>query len=72
MATYKTAPSFTMDKKDFESYRAEIMKAVKIERMGLMSNGKILAWIDEELAKFGTPKIEKDLNKEEDTNSNGK
>jgi len=52
MAVYKSAPTFTMDKKDFESYRKLIMQSIKTARMALMSDGRILLWIDEELAKF--------------------
>ena len=55
MATYKSSPSFIMDEKDFRSYREQVMLSIKAERMALMSNGKILLWIDEELAKFKQP-----------------
>ena len=72
MATYKSAPTFTMDKSDFESYREQVMKSIKAERMALMSDGRILLWIDEELDRFGAAKVEKDLNKKEDSKSNGK
>ena len=52
MATYRSAPTFTMDKKDFESYRVQVMLSIKTNRMALMSDGRVLLWIDEELAKF--------------------
>ena len=52
MALYKSAPTFTMDKKDFEEYRKQIMTSIKVNRMALMSDGRILLWIDEELARF--------------------
>jgi len=52
MATYRSSPTFTMDKEDFESYRKQVMLSIKTQRMALMSDGRILAWIDEELAKF--------------------
>ena len=52
MSTYKSAPTFTMDKKDFEKYRVQVMNSIKINRMSLMSDGAILLWIDEELLKF--------------------
>ena len=57
MALYKSAPTFTMDKNDFEEYRLTLMDAIKRDRMMLMANGKILVWVDEELLKF--PKEEK-------------
>ena len=41
-----------MDKKDFEEYRKQIMTSIKVNRMALMSDGRILLWIDEELARF--------------------
>ena len=52
MATYKSAPTFTMDKKDFESYKKQVMLSIKTNRMALMSDGKVMLWIEEELAKF--------------------
>ena len=52
MATYKSAPTFTMDKADFVNYRKQVMSSIKIARMALMSDGRILLWIDEELARF--------------------
>lgn len=62
MATYKSAPTFTMDKKDFESYRKQIMLSIKTNRMALMSDGKILLWIDEELARFKPEEKKKESN----------
>lgn len=56
MANYKSSPTFEMDKKDFESYREQVMLSIKAERMALMSNGKVLIWIDEELKRFKNKK----------------
>ena len=59
MATFKSAPTFTMDEEDFKSYRKEILRGIKTERMALMANGRILLWVDEELAKFKPKEEEK-------------
>ena len=63
MVTYKSAPTFTMDKNDFDSYRKQVMLSIKTNRMALMSDGRILIWIDEELARFPKEEKTKDLNK---------
>lgn len=60
MAIYKTAPTFEMDKESFESYRDHVMTNIKNDRMNLMANGKVLLWIDEELAKFPEEKEKKE------------
>ena len=52
MAIYKSAPTFSMDKEDFKTYRKQVMSNIKQNRMALMSDGRILTWIDEELVKF--------------------
>lgn len=59
MATYKSAPTFHMDRKDFESYRTQVMLSIKTNRMALMSDGRVLLWIDEELAKLPEEKEDK-------------
>ena len=64
MALYRSAPTFTMDEKDFKSYREQIMLSIKTNRMSLMSDGRVLLWIDEELARFKKEEKKKDLNKD--------
>ena len=64
MALYRSAPTFTMDEKDFKSYREQIMLSIKTNRMSLMSDGRILIWVDEELARFKKEEKKKDLNKD--------
>ena len=59
MAVYKSAPTFTMDKADFDNYRKQVMLSIKTNRMALMSDGRILLWIDEELAKFPQENLDK-------------
>ena len=59
MAVYRSSPTFEMTKEDFKSYRVEVMKGIKTERMALMANGRILLWIDEELKRFEPKKEEK-------------
>jgi|TARA_R100000501_G_C2628714_1_gene123030 hypothetical protein len=49
---FKTAATFEFTREDWESYRETIMQSIKAERMALMSNGKVLSWVDEELAKL--------------------
>ena len=52
MATYKSAPTFSLDKEYFEEARTITLDLIMKGRFNLMSNGKTLVWIDEELAKF--------------------
>jgi len=49
---YKLTPTFTMEKKDLESYRAQVFQTIKVARMSLMSDGRVIEWLDEEIAKF--------------------
>ena len=57
MATYKSAPTFSLDKEYFEEARVITLDLIMKGRFNLMSNGRTLLWIDEELAKF--PKEDK-------------
>jgi len=69
MATYKSAPTFTLDKEYFEEARVITLDLIMKGRFNLMSNGKVLAWIDEELARFKPkkePTEKHPLNKAED------
>jgi len=52
MATYKTAPTFTLDKDTLVEYREILMKQIMYNRFVLMRDGRTIVWIDEELAKF--------------------
>ncbi len=59
MATYKSAPTFTLDQEYFEEARVITLDLIMKGRFNLMSNGRVLNWIDEELAKFKPKKKEK-------------
>ena len=52
MATYKSAPTFSLGKEYFEEARVITLDLIMKGRFNLMSNGRTLSWIDEELAKF--------------------
>ena len=43
---------FSYTKEELEQYRLEVMRHIKADRMNLMANGRIMLWVDEELAKF--------------------
>ena len=60
---YKSTATFTIPKEELQSYRNEVMKTIRIARMTLMSDGRVLQWLDEELAKF--PKEEEKPKEEE-------
>lgn len=60
--TFKTSATFTFTVEDWQSYKETIMQSIKAERMALMSNGKVLQWVDEELAKL-EPKEDKEKEK---------
>ena len=66
MATYKSAPTFSLDKEYFEEARVITLDLIMKGRFNLMSNGRTLAWIDEELAKFPKDEEKKDLNNKKD------
>ena len=72
MATYKSAPTFTLDKEYFEDARAITLDLIMKGRFNLMSNGRVLVWIEEELKKFKKGEKKKDLNNTESTENNGK
>lgn len=55
---YKVSATFEFTLDDWESYRERVMVSIKTERMALMSNGKTLIWVDEQIAKL-KPKKEK-------------
>ena len=57
MDSYKTAPTFTLDKDTLVEYREVLMKQIMYNRFVLMRDGRTIVWIDEELKKF--PKDEK-------------
>ena len=63
METYKSAPTFTLDREYFEAAREQTMDMIMKNRFNLMAHGRTLLWIDEELAKFPEVKKEKLDNK---------
>ena len=58
MALYKSAPTFTLDKQYFEDAKVITLDLIMKGRFNLMSNGRVLLWIDEELEKFKPKKKE--------------
>ena len=52
MATYKTAPTFTLDEKKLKEFRELLMDQIMYNRFVLMRDGRTIVWIDEELARF--------------------
>jgi len=58
--TYRVNPTFTMSKKDFESYRKQVMRSIKTNRMALMSDGNLLKWIDEQIKQFSDTEKKED------------
>lgn len=65
MATYKSAPTFTLDKEYFEEARVITLDLIMKGRFNLMSNGRTLEWIDQELSKFKKEEKTEDKNKPE-------
>ena len=59
MATYKTAPTFTLNEDTLVEYRELLMKQIMYNRFVLMRDGRTIVWIDEELDKFKPTKKEK-------------
>ncbi len=59
-----------MNKKDFESYKNQVLISIKTNKMALMSDGILLKWLEKTISEF--PEEKKDLNNKKSGVNNGK